>query len=372
MHESILSDKIKGRILLVDDQTITLKVITRFLSEEGFELVSATNGIDAMNIFEKNSDFDLLILDIMMPKMNGYEVCRKVRDRFSLFEMPVLFLTAKAGLGDMVEGFEAGANDFLRKPFEKDELIIRSKTLIKLKKLTNANKVLEEAVRLKNRFMEMSIHDLKNPLTSIIVMTDMLKQEESIKRENRDMLDIVSNSSAMMLKLVEDLLQSARIESGKVTLLKEHIDFVNAVSEVIIDNEQKAILKEQKINFHFDTHTSYIVHADRIKLRQIIENLVSNAIKYSPYRSIIDISLEKSKKKILFCVKDYGQGLSEGDLENVFSRFNKLSAVPTGGESSSGIGLSIAKDLVGIHNGKIWVESELDKGSSFFVEFAEA
>lgn len=362
------TDNQKGRILAVDDQPITLKVISRFLSDEGFDLVTAQNGRDALEIFEKDPNFDMLILDVMMPKMDGYQLCQRIREQFSLFEMPVLFLTAKANIKDMAEGFDAGANDFIRKPFEKEELIIRSKTLIRLKNLTSANKVLEEAIYLKNRFIEMYIHDLKNPLTSIIALSDMLSQDDTIARNNQDVVNIITHSSQLMLKLVEKLLLSSRIESGKVTLVKESLNINDILQEAIIDNERSAVLKEQTITFYPETESPPIVFADRLKLRQVIENLISNAIKYSPYRSKIEIKVERNVTYVRFMVKDFGQGLSEEDKANVFHRFNRLSALPTGGESSSGIGLSIAKDLVELHNGKIWVESNLDEGSCFTVE----
>ncbi len=372
MQESIYSEETKGRVLVVDDQPITLRVMSRILSDGGFDYCSASNGREALEIFEKKPDFDLIILDVMMPKISGFEVCRRIRERYSLFEMPILFLTAKTMLTDMMEGFEAGANDFIRKPFEKDELLIRAKTLIKLKKLTSANKVLEEAVQLKNRFMEISIHDLKNPLTSIMALSGMLRQDESTPDENREMLSIIHSSSESMLKIVEELLEAARIESGKVTLLKERLDLNDSIREVITENSPAAASKEQSIEFYPEEKAELFVNADRGKIKRIIDNLLSNAIKYSPYDKPIEIAAGLKNGRVIMYVKDYGQGLSEEDKEIVFSRFSKLSAKPTGGESSSGIGLSIAKDLTEMHGGRIWMESKLGEGSCFFVELPAA
>lgn len=362
--------KKKVKILVADDYKPLHKIIHLHFKEFVSEIDTAHDGADALEFIEKNGlDYDLLILDIMMPVVNGFEVCTKVREKYSLFELPILIVTAKKDVDDIVKGFDVGANDYLSKPFERSELLARSKTLIRLKRLTKANDVLSQAVNLKNQFIRMNIHDLKNPLTTISLNAEMLSNEQKYDEES---VSLISSAATHMLRLVNEILEISKIDSGKYSLLRENFDIAELVELVVLNNVKKANIKDQNLQFR-KNNEKILINADKDKVYQIIENLISNAIKYSPVGRNIFIHVKKNKMKfsnsfVRVEVIDEGPGFSDEDMKKVFSRFQKLSAKPTANEPSSGLGLSIAYELAKMHDAKLWIESEKGKGAKFVFE----
>lgn len=363
-----------GNILIVDDDEFILNLIIKNLSAHNFSLTTAINGFEALDYLEaKGNNYDLVILDIMMPKLSGYDVARKIREQYSLFELPILMVTAKNKITDIVKGFELGANDYIAKPFNNSELLARTKTLARLRKLTISNNVLNSALELKNQFINMTIHDLRNPLSVINGVIDLLKTEVDFNDEQVELVELIETSNSLMLNLVNELLETAKIESGKITLVKKMIDMNNAIEQSISKFVSNAKNKGQTIKFQKNFAFDVNIFADSLRLQQILDNLISNAIKYSPIGETITISVncnenQSNFKYVRVSVKDNGPGLTDFDLQRVFGSFQKLSAQPTGGESSSGLGLAIVKQLVQLHDGKIWVETETGQGASFIFE----
>jgi len=172
--------------------------------------------------------------------------------------------------------------------------------------------------------------------------------------------------------MISDFEELCKIDSGKIAIIKNKICLNKLTLKIIDDNLPHAESKEQELRFKPGPADSVNIFSDESMITRVIDNLISNAIKFSPVKSSIDIIIEKNNsEKIKFTVKDYGEGLSENDLKNVFNQFQKLSAKPTGGESSSGLGLSIAKELIELNNGRIWVESKKNQGCSFIFELPE-
>jgi signal transduction histidine kinase len=272
----------------------------------------------------------------------------------------------------MIEGFEAGANDYLSKPFDGNELLARVKTLIKLKKLTKANLILQEAIEIKNQFINMTIHDLRNPLSVIQGLTTMMRQEIKEDSENAQLMDLVLESSSLMLRLVNELLEAVKIESGKLFLKKEVLNLNVICNEVVDKNRYRASQKGQNLVFSASDIDRCFINADNIRIHEAIDNLLNNAIKYSPLNSNIWINITPkkydNKDYVRIEIKDEGPGLSEDDKQKIFGKFQRLSAQPTGGESSTGLGLSIVKELVELHDGRIWAESKMGDGSIFIIE----
>lgn len=361
------------RILVVDDDQHILKLINKFLSLENYTVNFAHNGQEAIRFIDRFPDTELVILDMIMPDITGLNVCRIFREKYSLFELPIIFLTARNSSTDIVNAFEAGANDYLSKPFNRPELLARVKTLVKLKRLTKSNVVLQEAMDLKNQFLHMTIHDLRNPLNVVIGLTSMIKREANHDDETNEYLDLILESSDLMLSLVNELLDAARIDSGKM-VLKKTIENMSDLARLAYDkNLNSAEKKGQELVLELPPENDCFISCDLVRMKEIMDNLVSNAIKYSPLGKKIWLRVSKQndnnlKKYVRFSIKDEGPGLSEEDKKKIFGRFQRLSAQPTGGESSSGLGLSIVKQLVELHDGRIWVDSEHGRGSEFIVE----
>jgi two-component system, sensor histidine kinase and response regulator len=364
----------EARILVVDDDTKMLKLMRNYLVVENYQVEAATCGKDTLDIFAGPNDYDLLLLDLVMPDISGYDVCKILRKSHTLYDLPIIMLTTKNKTEDIVKGFEAGANDYVSKPFNYLELLARVKTLIKLRKLTRANSILQQAIEMKNQFMNMTIHDLKNPLNVIIGLTKMIKRNTDSSSDSNELLELILESSDLMINLVNELLEAAKIESGKLRLEKILLN-LNEISEASYKKNLAASdMKKQKIIYNPEPNDDAFIYGDNLRIQEVVDNLVSNAIKYSPFGKTIEISIRKrideyGLKMVRIEVSDEGPGMTEDDKKKLFGKFQKLSAQPTGGEVSSGLGLSIVKQLVDLHDGKIWVESEVGKGTKFIVEF---
>lgn len=363
-----------ARILVVDDDSKMLKLIRNYLVVENYQVETALCGRETLDIFDGPADYDLLILDLLMPDLSGYDVCKILRKNHTLYELPIIMLTTKNKIEDIVKGFEAGANDYVSKPFNYLELLARVKTLIKLRKLTRANSILQQAIEMKNQFLNMTIHDLKNPLNVIVGLTKMIKRDLEGNSDSNELLELILESSDLMINLVNELLEAAKIESGKFRLDKILLN-LNELSEATYKKSIPAAeMKKQKIIFTPEPNDDAFIYGDNLRIQEIIDNLVSNAIKYSPFGKNIELNIKKrfdssGLKMIRVEVSDEGPGFTADDKSKLFGKFQKLSAQPTGGERSSGLGLSIVKQLVDMHDGKIWVESEFGEGSKFIVEF---
>jgi signal transduction histidine kinase len=272
-----------------------------------------------------------------------------------------------------LDAFDSGANDYVEKPFEHQEFMARVKNLIKLKKLTETNSVLQSAIEMKNRFHRMTIHDMKNPLASIMLVTGVMKMNQNLDQSDQESLQMILDSAEVMQNLINDFLQEAQLESGKLMLNKQGID-LNLIAKKVVDTNQfRANVKKQNIHFKPGPEGLCTVNADPVRIREVIDNILSNAIKYTPFEKNINTEIsvlinQTGRRVVRLEVHDEGPGFTEEDRMNMFNKFTKLSAIPTGGESSSGLGLSIAKQLVDMHNGRIWAETRVGVGTSFFVE----
>ncbi len=250
--------------------------------------------------------------------------------------------------------------------------------------LAQANEALKQASELKTELLHIAAHDLKNPLTAVMTFAELIKEQPDDKEFVVQTSNDIYKSSLQMFNLVKGLLERAAIESGKVELNKTIADVAGVAEMVISNNLRLAFQKDQRIESMLEKGCFAEIDVERVQ--NVFDNLVSNAVKYSPPGKTIwvtvrrklddtlgDISNGKPVSKILFEVKDEGQGLSGEDKQKLFGKFQKLSAKPTAGESSSGLGLSIVKQWVELHGGRVWAESEgKGKGSTFIVEFNES
>ncbi len=237
----------------------------------------------------------------------------------------------------------------------------------KEKEITDAkNAELERANQLKTKLLGIAAHDLKNPLGNIIGLVNMLLAETPSKSEHHELLMMINESAANMQGLIIDLLESSAAELGAMTLNRTTTDVAEIIRAVIYSNIAAAQAKQQRIESTIENVT---LIADEKRLRQVLENLISNAVKYSPIGKTITVRLLQTPNYARIEVQDEGQGLIQDDMSKLFGQFQRLSAQPTGGESATGLGLSIAKQIVELHGGKIWAESEgKNKGATFIVE----
>ncbi len=250
----------------------------------------------------------------------------------------------------------------LRKNKEKLERLIKVRT----DEIRRTNEELEKINREKSELIHIVSHNLKNPLSVILNSGQLILEEIRDTEYVRDLTKIIINASNHMLQAVEELLECELIDSPGFSIKKEKINLVDLIQESIIKNNVNAVRKKQKIIFKADSDV--IVDGDPSQILEVIDNYISNAIKYSPFNSTIEIKIEENEKFVKVSVKDQGPGLTEKDKERVFRKFTKLSAKPTNHESSTGLGLSIVKKIIELHGGKVGVESNPGKGSLFYFE----
>lgn len=376
---SSLPGQTQARILVVDDVTKNLQVVGTMLRNAGFEVMPTTSGAQALERVRAQLP-DLILLDLMMPEMDGLEVCRRLKADPATQQIPVIFLTASNEMEHLVQGFEVGAVDYVTKPFNPPELLARVRTHIELRQ---ARERLREMNNEKNEFMGIAAHDLRNPLGAVKGYAEIILEEASVMAESSlevrersrkeicDCAERVRLTADRMAGMVQNLLDANRIERGEFKLNVAATDLSGLLASVVETHRPRATAKEQTIHLQID-HSATNVCVDSGVMVQVLENLVSNAVKYSPPGKSIVVRLKKEPGTVRCEVQDEGPGLSVEDQKKLFGKFARLSAKPTGGEQATGLGLSIVKKMVEAMKGRVWCESEPGKGATFVVQLPTA
>jgi len=364
-----------GYILAVDDNPNNLRLLISLLSGQGHEVRPATSGPRALATAAKEPP-ELILLDVNMPEMDGYAVCRQLKADASLCDIPVLFVSAKDEVPDKVRGFEAGAVDYLSKPFDPQELQARVKTHLELKRtrdqlqqmnvqLQSANAGLEGLNRIKDEFLAMVSHELKNPLSSILLFSRYMESRSLSEDKAREIGQLITRASQRMFQLIEDLLEIHQLEQGQLHFQPEPVGLASWLAELAQEYSEKARHKQQELLLAIDLATELRLQIDPQRLRQVLENLLSNALKFSPAGSQIQLAATGNANAVLIAVSDSGPGLSSQDQTRVFQKFARLSAQPTGGEHSSGLGLYISQQLMQAMGGELRYRAQAPAGACF-------
>jgi signal transduction histidine kinase len=356
----------KSRILVVDDISKNLQVIGTMLRNVGYEVMPAGTGAQALERVKVRVP-DLVLLDLMMPEMDGLEVCRRLKADPTTQQIPIIFLTASNEMEQLVKGFEVGAVDYVTKPFNPPELLARVRTHLELK---HARQRLREMNDEKNEFMGIAAHDLRNPLSAIKGYAEMMIEDAQAlpHRELEVNGKRVLETATRMAEMVQNLLDANRIERGEMTVTLAPTELGAILSSVVENQRPRAAAKQQTIHLQQEAAPVSVL-IDPTVMVQVLENLVSNAVKYSPPGKNIQVRLETTAEGVRIAVQDEGPGVSAEDQKKLFGRFARLSAKPTAGEHSTGLGLSIVKKMVEAMNGRVWCESELSYGAKFVVQF---
>jgi signal transduction histidine kinase len=357
-------------ILIVDDIPRNLQVLGSILSESGFGVSVASDGQSALDAIVANRP-DVVLLDIQMPDMDGFEVCARLQAQEETKDIPVIFLTARTEIEDIVRGFEIGAVDYITKPFIAQELLARVRTHLRLVRQT---KHLADLNKEKDEFLGIAAHDLRNPLSKIQFIAEKMsyKAAEFTPELITDAAEDIVYTVGGMMELIGNLLDTNAIEQGKIALEVNPIEIGVIIEHIVQDYKERAATKKITLEYSQDNPLPLVL-ADEVAVVQIFDNLLSNAIKYSPTRTSVGISLRVGENSTVeLRVRDQGPGLTDADKTRLFQKFARLSAQPTGNEHSVGLGLSIVKKLVERIGATISVESVVGEGSTFIVRFAQA
>ena len=354
-----------GRLLVVDDNDLNREMLSRRLQRRGFEVVMAADGYEAMQQVD-NDQFDLILLDILMPGISGLEVLETLRKRYSPAELPIIMATAKTQSEDVVAALSLGANDYVTKPIDFSVLLARVDTHLKLKNL----------FKLKDDFLSMASHDLKNPLFVIVCQAYLIASKvpvgETMTEEAMEMLNKIGLHSKNMQKIIADFLDFQAVEDGHLKLNHESLDLAELGRRVVENFQPYAAEKQIELTFENCTpEEESLILGDPGRLEQVVQNLVGNALKFIPAEGRVVVEVHCRSRKIDLIVKDTGPGLSPQDLERVFVQFGKLSRRPTGNESSSGLGLAICKKLIDLHEGEIGARNNPEGGACFWFSLSK-
>ena len=390
------------KILIVDDTENNLMSMEVILENEGYTIYKATSGREALRILLKEDDFSLILLDVRMPIMDGYETAALIQERDKLRHIPIIFITAQDYEDESVyKGYEAGGVDFILKPInpeilrakvtvfaemqrknnllrqQEEELRIMNNELLELNRdleqrvsertteLENLNEELRALNLSKDKFLSVISHDLRNPLTSLLLASKNLteKAETMPPKELAMISGIIHRTSNKILQQLNELVEWAKKQRQKTNFNPEKIQLYTRIAESLellrVNAIQKAVKLENNI-----PHDVY-VYADSLMLRSILQNIVTNAIKFTPNgKGVVRVSAQPLNSMIEVCVEDSGVGMTSDVRERLIENFD-ITVPGTNQEKGSGLGLLLVKDFVAQHGGSIAIESEQGRGTCF-------
>ncbi len=357
--------KIPGKkitVLLVDDMPKNIQAAAAILSKEGYDIAFDEDGESALR-HVREMKFDLILLDIMMPGMDGYETCRHLKADTETGRIPVIFLTARTDIDSIVKGFEVGAADYVTKPFNESELLARVRTHLKLKQ---ADTQLRELNAAKDKFFSIISHDLKGSFNALGLGFDLLIDDYDKLSEDKkkNLLESMKTNCQNTFDLLNNLLTWSRSRTGNISCEPEIFDIREIVSEAIFISENAAENKNIRIINEIEEET--LCYADMDMMRTVIRNLLANAVKYTKSEGTVTISAKDRADELEISVSDTGVGIRAETMQKLFRIDVKHSTPGTAKEEGTGLGLNLCKDFAEKNNGKIGVESEVGKGSRFY------
>jgi len=376
-------DPATSYILMVDDTPVNLQVLGKTLKNEGYKVEFSTNGERALDWLKKK-DFDLVLLDIMMPEMDGYEVCRIIRKEKRLDDLPIIFLTAKNDKDSIVKAFDAGGQDYITKPFDSSELLARVKTHLELKKskeqLTTFNKTLEKTVNertielkaayndlklandkllkldnAKANFLNIISHEIRTPLNGILGFAELLRANIQSKTL-LEYIDYLKNSACRLEEFAQNAMHITSLQTGHYSIQAKKVQLKNIIDTILFKFKSDISNKNIAVSIKYKAEEA-LCDAELVKI--CLENIIHNAIVYTPNDSIIKIHTVASNEHISIFIKDEGPGFSEDALKNLFQLFGPGENFV---DNNTGLGLALAKLIAEAHMGEINV-SNLDNGA---------
>ena len=357
------------KILIVDDVMSNVLLLKVLLTNEKFAIATASNGRQALEQVEKENP-DLVLLDVMMPDMSGFEVAQHLKSNPQTAEIPIIFLTALNSTADIVKGFQVGANDFISKPFNKEELIIRVThqiSLVAAKRLIlSKTEELQRTIAGRDKLYSVIAHDLRSPMGSIKMVLNMLILNlpfEKIGAEMYELLTMANQTTEDVFSLLDNLLKWTKSQIGKLNVVYQDVDLVEVTDGVIEIFSMVASLK--KIRIREMKPERMMVNADIDMLKTVVRNLLSNAIKFSKENSEILVKMEEVNGMAVVSVQDHGCGISEEGQKKLLHADKHFSTFGTNNEEGSGLGLLLCKDFVVKNGGKLWFTSKEGEGSIF-------
>ncbi|MCL2815971.1 MAG: response regulator [Oscillospiraceae bacterium] len=360
----------KNSILIVDDENANIMALTHILGSE-YTVFTVKNGPTAIKVAEKQLP-DVILLDIVMPEMDGYAVIAALKNNDRTKNIPVIFITGLSNADDEEKGLSLGAADYIGKPFSP--AIVKLRVLnqinqINLTRLIIEKETAEKTSRQKSEFLSRMSHEMRTPMNAIMGMTALAKSAGNTEKRD-DMLDKINSASGQLLKLIDDVLDMSDIEDNKLRLSCSEFSFAVMIRDILNKADPDIRKKQQSLTTDIDPSIPDTLLGDEKRLTQVILNLLSNAIKFTPEQRSIQINAfvrEVAEETLIMQIEmiDNGIGMSKEQQESLFVPFEQADGGISRKYGGVGLGLAIAHHIVGLMGGEIWVESELGKGSKF-------
>ena len=362
----------KQTVLIVDDTPANLGVLVEYLTAAGYRTLIAEDGEDALEQVNHALP-DVILLDVMMPGLDGFETCKRLKENPATADIPVLFMTALSGTDDKVKGFAVGAVDYVTKPLQSEEVLARVRTHLTMRaqrqQIAEQAALLEQRNEMKDRFMRIASHDLRNLLSVMSLRCSLLQEEEM---PAKDVLDESLAKLKTSIGRMNDIIHGFLSHSGRgFEVTSGRVDLDGLLAEVT--EQYRSLAAKKGISLHCpcdeeSSDTLPLVRADGARTHQVLTNYISNAIKFSPPGSAVVAGARRKNGYVRVEVRDHGPGVRPEERDQLFREFAKLSNRPTANEESTGLGLSIVKRLVEAQGGQVGASFPDDGGSIFWAE----
>ena len=357
------------KLLVVDDVQTNVLLLKALLSKEGYGILVANNGQEALEVI-RNENPDLILLDVMMPGMDGFEVAERLKSEEYRCEIPIIFLTALDDTQSIVNGFKLGAGDFISKPFRKEELMVRIKHQLSLvaarRIIEEKNEELRKTIAGRDKMYSVIAHDLRSPMASMKMLLNtimMSVEKDKIDPDIFDMLEMSNKTSEEVFSLLDNLLKWTKSQLGKLTVIPQKLDISGLADGVVEVTNSVAEVKHIKL-IRTD-HESFFVYVDIEMIKSILRNLISNAVKFSNPDSEIKVGIKAEYGKVIVSVTDSGKGIKKEDQHKLLKDSTHFTTYGTNSEEGSGLGLLLCRDFARKNGGELWFESEENLGSVF-------
>lgn len=360
------------KILVVDDVMTNILLLQVLLEKERFNVVTANSGIMAIDMITKEIP-DLILLDVNMPKMDGFGVIKEIKKYSSYREIPVILLTAMSDTDSIVKGFKMGINDYITKPFNKEELMAR--IIHQLSLLTAKRIIIKKTHELKKTILDRDkmysviAHDLRSPMASMkIIMNSIMNDADKtlIDPAMYELLNMANKTTEDIFSLLDNLLKWTKFQIGKQMVIPQNIDLVSISKGIVDVFSNVAGLKNIKIEFDSEAKSAN-VYTDIDMVKSCVRNLLSNAIKFSYEGGIVKVHLHESDDSYTLSIADNGCGISEANQQKLLNVSTHYTSYGTAQEEGSGLGLLLTMEFVNRNKGKLWFESKEGEGSTFFI-----
>ena len=357
------------KLLVVDDVQTNVLLLKALLSKEGYGILVANNGQEALEVI-RNENPDLILLDVMMPGMDGFEVAERLKSEEFRCEIPIIFLTALDDTQSIVNGFKLGVGDFISKPFRKEELMVRIKHQLSFvaarRIIEEKNEELRKTIAGRDKMYSVIAHDLRSPMASMKMLLNtimMSVEKDKIDPDIFDMLEMSNKTSEEVFSLLDNLLKWTKSQLGKLTVIPQKLD-ISGLADGVVE-VMNSVAEVKHIKLIRTDHESFFVYVDIEMIKSILRNLISNAVKFSNPDSEIKVGIKAEDGKVIVSVTDSGKGIKKEDQHKLLKDSTHFTTYGTNSEEGSGLGLLLCRDFARKNGGELWFESEENLGSVF-------